>query len=103
MAIRHRPDVIHTRRSLLPSRVNRFYRQTGGYTDDSYLVRARLLQGIVGKVGEKGGLLKGKEIAESIQREAFGLAGGCGSVGYGVPNGTEGMVLEIGEGMVTRK
>ncbi|KAL9036842.1 MAG: hypothetical protein Q9180_004064 [Flavoplaca navasiana] len=70
---------------------------------DSNLVTARLLQGMVGKIGEKGGLLQGREIADAIQREVSGSAGGRGSVGYGIRDGKEGMVLEVGEGMVRRK
>ncbi|KAL8835191.1 MAG: hypothetical protein Q9176_007047 [Flavoplaca citrina] len=70
---------------------------------DSNLVTARLLQGMVSKLGEKGGLLKGKEIADAIQWEVLGSANGRGSVGYGVRDGKDGMVLEVGEGMVSRK
>ena len=70
---------------------------------DSNLVTARLLQGMVGKIGEKGRLLKGREIADAIQREASGRTGGRGSVGYGIRDGKDGMVLEVGEGMVRRK
>ena len=70
---------------------------------DSNLVTARLLQGMVGKIGEKGGLLEGKEIADAIQWEVLGSGNGRGSVGYGVRDGKEGMVLELGEGMVRRR
>lgn len=70
---------------------------------DSNLVTARLLQGMVGKIGEKGGLLKGKEIADAIQQEMLGSGNGRGTVGYGIRDGKEGMVLEVGEGMVRRK
>ncbi|KAL8874696.1 MAG: hypothetical protein Q9198_006855, partial [Flavoplaca austrocitrina] len=70
---------------------------------DSNLVTARLLQGMVEKIGEKGGLLEGKEIADAIQREVSGSATGRGTVGYGFRDGKDGLVLEVGEGMVRRK
>ncbi|KAL8998264.1 MAG: hypothetical protein Q9169_002668 [Polycauliona sp. 2 TL-2023] len=70
---------------------------------DSNLITARLLQGMVSKIGEKGGLLKEKEIAESIQQETSGSANGHGTIGYGVQDGEGGITLEVGEGMRRRK
>lgn len=70
---------------------------------DSNLITAQLLRGLVGKIGDQGGLLQGKEIADAIQRETSGVAGGRGTIGYGVRDGNGGIVLEIGEGMVRRR
>ncbi|KAL8651895.1 MAG: hypothetical protein Q9226_004493 [Calogaya cf. arnoldii] len=70
---------------------------------DSNLITARLLQGIVGNIGDKGGLLKGEEIADAIQQEALGVGNGRGTIGYGVRDGAGAIVLEVGEGMLRRK
>ncbi|KAL8846417.1 MAG: hypothetical protein Q9221_008499 [Calogaya cf. arnoldii] len=70
---------------------------------DSNLITARLLQGIVGKIGDKGGLLKEKEIADAIQQETSGAGDGRGTIGYGVRDRAGGILLEVGEGMVRRK
>lgn len=74
---------------------------------DSNLVVARLLHGLVGRVGERGNLLEAEEIAEAIEKEEHGEAGAAemkeGTVGYGVKQGSWGKVLEIGEGLKKRK
>ncbi|KAL9003632.1 MAG: hypothetical protein Q9188_003509 [Gyalolechia gomerana] len=74
---------------------------------DSNLVVARLLHGLVGRVGEKGNLLEAKEIAEAIEKEGHGEASAVemkkGTVGYGVKQRSWGTVLEIGEGLKKRK
>ena len=74
---------------------------------DSNLVIARLLHGLVGRVGEQGNLLEEKEIAEAIEKEGSGhgtvVGRGEGTVGYGVREGSSGTVLELGEGLLRRK
>ncbi|KAL9605846.1 MAG: hypothetical protein Q9179_000956 [Wetmoreana sp. 5 TL-2023] len=70
---------------------------------DSNLATARLLQPLVSRIGEHGGLLKGKEIAEVIEREGEDSIDGKGTVGYGIREGSEGTVLEVGKGMAKRK
>ncbi|KAL8777661.1 MAG: hypothetical protein Q9213_007760 [Squamulea squamosa] len=69
---------------------------------DSNLVVAKLLQGLVGRLGERGNLLGAKEIADAIQNEG-GQEDGKQVVGYGVRQGMHGTALEIGEGLVRRK
>ncbi|KAL9599152.1 MAG: hypothetical protein Q9219_004019 [cf. Caloplaca sp. 3 TL-2023] len=71
--------------------------------DDSNLVVAKLLHGLVGNVGERGNLLEGKEIAEAIEKEGDMAGREKGAVGYGVREGSSGTVLEIGEGLARRK
>ncbi|KAL8733952.1 MAG: hypothetical protein Q9181_003365 [Wetmoreana brouardii] len=70
---------------------------------DSNLVTARLLQPLVSKIGEHGGLLEGKEIAEAIEREGEDNVDGKGTVGYGIRERPGGTVLEVGEGTAKRK
>lgn len=74
---------------------------------DSNLVVAKLLHGLVGRVGERGNLLEAKGIAEAIEEEGQGEAGPVdrkgGTVGYGVRERSLGNVLEIGEGLAKRK
>ena len=79
--------------------------------DDSNLVTARLLHGLVDRLGEKGGLLDGREIAKAVEQE--GRKGGDGGrgrekVGYGVREGitegtSTGCVLEISSAVEVRK
>ena len=84
---------------------------------DSNLVTARLLHGLVGRLGQRGGLLDGREIAEAVEQE--GLNGravhgendgraGREKVGYGVREGVRegastGSVLEISSEVELRK
>ena len=63
---------------------------------DSNLVTARLLKGLVDKLGDGGGLLDDRELAEAIQRDT-------GDVGYGVRESEQGTVVGLGEGTVVRK
>ncbi|KAL8938623.1 MAG: hypothetical protein Q9216_003799 [Gyalolechia sp. 2 TL-2023] len=76
---------------------------------DSNLVVARLLHGLVGRLGEKGNLLEAKEIAEAIEKgekeheDANAVQKERGTVGYGVRHESSGAVLEIGEGLKRRK
>ncbi|KAL9009177.1 MAG: hypothetical protein Q9173_005772 [Seirophora scorigena] len=77
---------------------------------DSNLVVAKMLGGLLGRVGERGNLLEAKEIAEAIEKEVghghghgSGDAVRAGMVGYGVREAEPGTVLEIGEGLVRRK
>ncbi|KAL8769310.1 MAG: hypothetical protein Q9209_004692 [Squamulea sp. 1 TL-2023] len=69
---------------------------------DSNLVVAKLLHGLVGRMGDRGNLLGAKEIADAIQNES-GQEDGKHAVGYGVRQGVHGAALEIGEGLVKRK
>ena len=66
-------------------------------TDDSNLAVARLLKGLVEPLGHEGGLLDGTEIAEAIQQEEEV------KVGYGVREGETGTILEISDGLQSRK
>ena len=70
--------------------------------DDSNLCTARLLEGLVGRLGGGGCLLDGREIAKAIQRECFG---NDGKIVYGIKR--EGVaapkVLGLGEDINVRK
>ncbi|KAL8650782.1 MAG: hypothetical protein Q9210_003627, partial [Variospora velana] len=72
---------------------------------DSNLVVAKLLHGLVSRVGQRGDLLEAKEIADAIEMEGHGSEDGIakGRVGYGVRDTEPGTVLEIGEGLVKRR
>lgn len=74
---------------------------------DSNLVVAKLLHGLVGRVGERGNLLEAKGIAEAIEEEGHEEMDPAerkgGTIGYGVRERSLGMVLEIGEGLAKRK
>lgn len=65
--------------------------------DDSHLCTAHLLQGLVGRLGERGSLLNEKEMAEAISSQ------GIGHVAYGIREPTDGneggKVLELGDNM----
>lgn len=63
---------------------------------DSNLAVARMLKGLVEKLGDGGGLLDDREMAEAIQRNT-------GDVGYGVRESDRGPLLELGEGTMMRK
>lgn len=63
---------------------------------DSNLATARMLKGIVEKLGDGGGLLDDREMAEAIQRNT-------GDVAYGVRESDRGTLLELGEGTTVRK
>ena len=63
---------------------------------DSNIATARTLKGMVEKLGDRGGLLDDREMAEAIQRNT-------GDVGYGVRESGQGMLLELGEGTTVRK
>lgn len=63
---------------------------------DSNLVTARLLKGLVEKLGDGGGLLDDREMAEAIQTET-------GVVGYGIRDSAQGRVLELSQETQMRK
>ncbi|KAL8831014.1 MAG: hypothetical protein Q9191_001110 [Dirinaria sp. TL-2023a] len=63
---------------------------------DSNLATARMLKGLVEKLGDGGGLLDDREMAEAIQRD-------IGDVGYGVRESDRGPLLELGERTTMRK
>lgn len=63
---------------------------------DSNLATARMLKGLVERLGDGGGLLDDREMAEAIQRDT-------GDVGYGVRESDRGPLLELGEGTTMRK
>lgn len=77
---------------------------------DSTLITARLLQGLVGRVGDEGGLMGERELAAAIEKRGGGEGGdfeggrdGKGTVGYGVEKQQGKTVLRIGSGMAKRK
>lgn len=63
---------------------------------DSNLATAKILRGMIGKLGDGGGLLDDREMAEAIQRHV-------GDVGYGIREGDQGTVVELGEKTTVRK
>lgn len=63
---------------------------------DSNLVTARMLKSLVDKLGDRGGLLDDRQLAEAIQKDT-------GNVGYGVKEGDQGTVLLLGEETTVRK
>ena len=65
-------------------------------TDDSNLAVARLLKGLLEPLNHGAGLLDAREIAEAVQDHKD-------TVGYGVREGKEGTILELGEGLRERK
>lgn len=68
--------------------------------DDSNLCTARLLEGLVARLGGKGSFLDGKEMAEALGRQ------GAGRVVYGIRDMEEkfqGRVLEVGENVTVRR
>ena len=65
-------------------------------TDDSNLAVARLLKGLVEPLGHEGGLLGGQELAEAVHKEEE-------LVSYGVSEGVNGRILELGPGLQIRK
>lgn len=65
--------------------------------DDSSLSTARLLQGLVGRLGREGSLLDGKEMAAALDKQ------GAGRVVYGIRNKFQVRVLELGENVPIRR
>ena len=66
---------------------------------DSNLVNAKLLQGLVGRLGERGVLLDGKEIAAAIEREGIGADR---RVVYGVKEENAIRTLKLGQEVAAR-
>jgi len=73
---------------------------------ESTLATARLLGGLVGRLGGEGCLLDGRDIAEMIQEKETGekIGAASGGVVYGVRKTEEGrMVVELGGEIEVRK
>ncbi|KAL8965994.1 MAG: hypothetical protein Q9183_003578, partial [Haloplaca sp. 2 TL-2023] len=70
---------------------------------DSNFVTARLLHGLVAKLGDHGSMLDDKELAEAIEQEFDEDIDGNGTIGYGEREGTAKPFMSIGQGVVRRK